>query len=55
MKHFYSSIITNIHRNISSKYFKETRDVKFGAAKAFPPEVLAGAVAIDEIFFHVIP
>jgi deoxyribose-phosphate aldolase len=54
-KHFYSSIIINIHRKLLGKYFNETRDVKVAAAKAFPPEVLAGAVAADEIFFHVVP
>ena len=54
-KHFYSSIIINIHRKLLGKYFGETRDVKFGAAKAFPPEVLDGAAAADEIFVHVIP
>jgi hypothetical protein len=41
-----------------SASFKHTerRDVKVGAAKAFPPKVLSGAVAADEFFFfHVIP
>jgi len=41
--------------SFQAKHFEETRDVKTGATKAFPPEVLAGAVAADEIFFHVIP
>jgi len=54
-QHFYPSITINIHRKLSSKYFEGTRDVKFGAANAFPPAVLAGAVAADEIFLHVIP
>jgi hypothetical protein len=49
-KHFYSSTIINIHRKVSNRYFEETRNVKFGASKAFPPEVLAGAAAADEIF-----
>jgi hypothetical protein len=54
-KHFYFSITINIHRKLSSRYFEETCDVKVGAAKASPPEVLAGTAAPDEIFFHVIP
>jgi hypothetical protein len=54
-KHFLTSIISNIHRKLSSKYFEETRDVKFRAAKGIPPEVLAGVFAADEIFFHLIP
>jgi hypothetical protein len=53
-KRFYSSIIINIHRKLSCKYFEETRDVKIVAAKAFPTE-LAGAAAADDFFFHVIP